>query len=136
MVCTRIDAAGHFAEAIEYSVAVEHLHQVPAELGFHRTMYDFQRLFENDLVDGTHHLARAHLAQVTTPFLRGAGRVFPGQHIEGFAGGDALFQLSSLSFGLDQDVTGHGDGHVELQKADGWALCLTRVPDGSAAGTR
>src|SRR5690554_1297931 len=94
-----------------WSVAVEHLHQMPAELGFHRAVNHLQRLSENDLVDGAYHLSWTHLAEVAAALFRGAGGVPARQHIECLAGGKALLQRQGFGLGTDQNVTGHGNWH-------------------------
>ncbi|MNC74109.1 hypothetical protein D3C75_1254050 [compost metagenome] len=69
-------------------------------------MHDAQRFLENHLVDGTDHLPRTHLAQVTTALARRAGRVLFGQHVERLAFGDPLLELFGFFGGLDQNMPG------------------------------
>ena len=105
------------------SVAVEHLHQVIAELALHRAVHLAQGFLEDDLIDRPHHLPGAHFAQVAAALAGRAGGILAREQVEGLAGGDALLQCGGLRFGFHQNVAGHCLCHDEFLIFAGYVLC-------------
>ena len=96
------------------SVAVEHLHQVIAELALDWPVDHAQWLLENHRIDGADHLPGPYFAEVAAALAGRAGRVFLGQHIERLALGDTLLELFGLIGGFHQNMAGlsfHSDSY-------------------------
>jgi hypothetical protein len=69
-------------------------------------MHHPQRFLEDHCINNTNHLPRPHFTQITATLAGRAGGILFGQHIEGFALGDALFELLGFFRGFHQNMAG------------------------------